>query len=329
MNSVHLNFFLSQDYYMLYKKLILSGGGIKGISFIGALHVLQLYNILSHIDTFVGCSAGAIVALLISIGYTPKQLYQLFIKINFNNYHDIQFEQFLNHKGLDSGTKIMKLISIICNRKGLTPTTTFHELWQKTNKTLIIVGSNITTNRVSYFNHLTAPTMPVLTAIRISISYPYIFTPVMWNGGLHVDGGLLDPFPIKYFGVDCLDVIGILIHDKLHREDRNNCNDTIEDYSLSILSAIIDKITEASCEGMHGRFIQIDIKDVHSMNFQQGDKDKYAIYQQGVNKTHAFFKKYYLMRKYFRIWKYRTFSSKKITEYPVCHPPYSANTSCP
>jgi len=318
---------------MIYKKLVLSGGGIKGIAFIGALHILDLYGILPHIDTLVGCSAGAIVALLISIGYTPKQLYQLFIKINFANYHDIQFANILTHKGLDSGAKIMRLISIICLRKNLSNTTTFRDLFQKTHKTLVIVGSNITTNRVVYFDHLTAPTMPVLTAIRISISYPYIFEPVLWNGGLYVDGGLLDPFPIKYFkstnNNNNNDVLGILIHDRLDREDRNNCNDTIEDYSLSILSAIIDKITETACEDLYGKFIQIDIKNVHSMNFQKGDEDKFLIYQQGMEKTRAFFRRYYLMRKYFGYWKRRVFSSKKTEECPVCHQPYNVNKNCP
>jgi len=310
---------------MYYKKLVLSGGGIKGIAFIGALQVLDIYNILSHIDTFVGCSAGAIVALLIYIGYTPKQLYKLFTKINFSNFHDIHLDKIIIEKGLDSGNKLMKLLLLICNRKGLHSTTTFQELNDIFHKTLIVVGTNITTNQTEYFSHTLTPTMPVLKAIRISISYPYIFEPVAWNNCLYVDGGLLDPFPIKYFGNDCRDVLGILIHDRLEGELRNNCNDSIEDFSLSILSAIIDKITQISMEGMSGKYIPINIKNIHSMNFQQGDSEKEALYQQGIQKTHQFFKEYYLIKKYLRRW----LNLKKTKEFPVSLPPYNANNECP
>jgi predicted acylesterase/phospholipase RssA len=307
---------------MLYKKLILSGGGIKAISFIGSLRVLDLYGILSHIETFLGCSAGSIVTLLIVLGYTPQQLHQLFLNINFSNYHDIQLNNILTRKGLDSGNKLMKLLTIICQRKGLTPNTTFIELYQKHKKELIIVGSNITHNKANYFSHTLTPNMPVLTAVRISISYPYIFEPIQWNGCLYVDGGLLDPFSIKYFGRECQDVLGILIHDRLQTENRNNSNDSIEDYSLSILSAIVDRMTELAMEGMEGRFIHIDIKNIHSMNFNQSNEDKLQLYQLGIKKTHAFFQRYYLVRKYFFNWK------KKV-EYRVSHLPCISDKNCP
>ncbi len=306
---------------MYYKKLILSGGGIKGIAFIGALQVLDIYNLLSHFDTFLGCSAGAIVSLLIYIGYTPKQLYKLFTKINFANYHEIHLDKIITEKGLDSGNKLMKLLRLICHRKGVYPSTTFQELYNHFHKTLIIVGTNITTNRTEYFSHQLTPSMPVLKAIRISISYPYLYKPVLWNNCVYVDGGLLEPFPIKYFGKECQDVLGILIHDRLEGELRNNCNDTIEDFSLSILSAIIDKITEISMEGMVNRYIHINIKNIHSMNFHQDSAAKELLYQEGMQKTYKFFKEYYLIKKYLRRW----INLKKTKECPVYLLPYNAN----
>ena len=291
------------------KKLVFSGGGIKGIAFIGALKVLDKYNLLSCIDTYLGCSAGAIVALLISIGYSPDDLYRLFTQVNISKYQDFEMEKFLETKGIDTGNKLMQLIYTITRRKDVDQETTFQELFKKTGKTLIMVGSNITRNRVKYFSHLETPHAKVLQILRITISYPYVFQPVIWEDEMYVDGGLLNPFPIKYFGSDCNDVLGILLHDRLLIEDRENQNETIEDYTLSILSAVIDNVVDLITEGMEDKFIQIDIKNLHSMNFQKAESEKDRIYQAGIDRTQDYMNKYfqslqrkYLMKKYFNKW---------------------------
>ena len=68
------------------KRLVLSGGGIKGIVHVGVLHALQKLKVLKYIEELAGASAGAIVAALYVIGYTPAELYDFmklfdFIKI--------------------------------------------------------------------------------------------------------------------------------------------------------------------------------------------------------------------------------------------------------
>jgi len=298
---------------MVYRKLVLSGGGIKGISFVGAIKILNLYGILDTIDTYVGCSAGAIISLFLSIGYQHYELYQLFTKINFFDYQEINVENFLTKKGMDSGNKLMRLFEAITKRKGVSFETTFIDLYQKTSKELIIGGSNITTNRVRYFSYKNTPNVSVLQALRISISYPFIFEPVEFENHIYIDGALLDPFPIKYFGENCQDVIGILIHDRLLIEDRDNCNDSLEDLGLSIVSAVVDKLLELSLKGMEGQFIQIDIKNMNSMDFQKGDLEKQLIYEKGLENTKIFFANkfklcyhQYLMKKYFQLWKEKT-----------------------
>lgn len=297
---------------MIYKKLVFSGGGIKGIAFIGALKVLNQYNILTHIDTYLGCSAGAIIALLVSLGYKHQELYRLFTKLNFANYQDLKMEQFLEKKGMDTGNKIIRLFSLIAGRKGMSSEATFEEHFKLTNKKLIMVGSNITRNRIKYFSVDETPHAKVMDALRITISYPYIFQPVIWENELYVDGGLLNHFPIKYFGEDCQDVLGIMLHDRILIEDRQNINESLEDYTLSILSAVADNLVELVTQGMEGKYIQIDIKNLHSMNFQKAESEKLNIYQAGIDRTYKFFEeKYkdiyqkYLLKKYFRLWRER------------------------
>ena len=51
------------------KCLTFSGGGIRGLSYIGCLKALEEFNILAQTECFVGTSVGAIFALLLNLGY--------------------------------------------------------------------------------------------------------------------------------------------------------------------------------------------------------------------------------------------------------------------
>ena len=50
----------------LYRNLVFSGGGIKGIAYLGALEVLDEYRIIENIHRVAGASAGAITATVVS-----------------------------------------------------------------------------------------------------------------------------------------------------------------------------------------------------------------------------------------------------------------------
>jgi len=49
--------------------LVLSGGSMKGIAQIGAMHCLKKNNLLNDIKTIAATSVGSIIGLLYSIGY--------------------------------------------------------------------------------------------------------------------------------------------------------------------------------------------------------------------------------------------------------------------
>jgi predicted acylesterase/phospholipase RssA len=70
--------------------------------------------------------------------------------------------------------------------------------------------------------------MSVVTAVRISMSIPVFFTPVLYNNCYYVDGSITNNFPIKH--CDKYTTIGLYI--------RNN-NDTCNNEITSIVSIII------------------------------------------------------------------------------------------
>ena len=52
--------------------LVLSGGGARGMAHIGVIKAMEEYNI--PIDYIAGTSAGAIVASMYSMGFSPEQM---------------------------------------------------------------------------------------------------------------------------------------------------------------------------------------------------------------------------------------------------------------
>lgn len=64
--------------------LVLSGGGIKGVAFVGAYEELE--KKYKHFGNIAGVSAGALVGALIGAGYTSRELMKLLKNSDFSNF---------------------------------------------------------------------------------------------------------------------------------------------------------------------------------------------------------------------------------------------------
>tara|TARA_B100000674_G_scaffold75639_1_gene52632 strand:+ start:1478 stop:2497 length:1020 start_codon:yes stop_codon:yes gene_type:complete len=178
--------------------LVFSGGGIGGISFIGCIKFLHEKKMLSNIKKFIGTSSGAIIAALLSVGYTYEELYQLSTQINLHLFKDINPESvlsFFEDFGIDTGKNVEKIIEIFIKFKTKKNLFTFSDL-KELNKELIVSGVCINNQKICYFNYENYPNMPISEAIRISTSVPILFKPYIIDDNLYIDGGLLDNFPI-------------------------------------------------------------------------------------------------------------------------------------
>lgn len=215
------------------KNLVLSCGGVAGITFVGCLQILYRNKLLDNLENILGCSVGSMFSLFICLGYTYEELYKLMLNIDINIINDIDYEDITNfvHKyGFSSGNKIIKILNIIVKAKLEKEDITFRELFEKTNKNLIIASTCLNTSKVEYFSFKDNPDMLVLDAVRMSISIPFLFHPFNYKDKLYVDGALLNGYPIDYFKDNMEETLGILI---------NNDNDVLiknlEDYTLSVL----------------------------------------------------------------------------------------------
>lgn len=96
------------------------------------------------------------------------------------------------------------------------------ELFRRTGRSLTVIATDISGQSMLVLNHSTAPHLPLKWAVRMTISVPYLFTPVVWRaewglyrrrrleGHLIVDGALQSQFPIEYFLSDQKDILAIM-----------------------------------------------------------------------------------------------------------------------
>lgn len=66
-------------------------------------------------------------------------------------------------------------------------------------KTICFTGTNYTTGELEVFDFHRTPDMPVDLAVRISMSLPWFFKSVKYNGQEYMDGGCLNNYPMFIF----------------------------------------------------------------------------------------------------------------------------------
>jgi len=199
--------------------ICLSAGGIHSFSFLGALKYLINYNYIdmNKIHTFIGCSGGAILAYLLAMNYQVNNIIY-FITINDLNFiKDMYINNLFYNYGIDKGEKIMYLITFFLKKKFNKDDITFMELYKLTNNNLIINGTKIVNNKTEevIFNKDNTPNMSVLSAIRISISIPIIYTPVYYDNNYYIDGAISNFFPYNHCNIDttlglCMNTINLI-----------------------------------------------------------------------------------------------------------------------
>lgn len=261
--------------------LILSGGAMKGIAQLGALHHMESIGILDKITTIAGTSAGSSIATLLIIGYRPVEVYHFFMNANVKNFKNINAYNLFNKLGLDDGTRFTLIMKKFFKAKMIDADITFGDLYQKTKKTLIITGACINDKKTYYFSHETEPNMKVIDGLRISVSIPIFFTPRKFRGKVFVDGGCTDNYPIALFKHKLDQVIGIYVSETKKIESNIS---SIESFMTNTMDCIREGMDLNCHRGYEERTIYIKC---------ESGEEKYhisAMFDHGFREAIKFFK---------------------------------------
>lgn len=187
----------------IFHNLILSGGAFKASAFIGCLKYLEENDMLKNINNVIASSAGSIIGFLFCAGLDMKML-AAFMKKGIQKYVEKEIEiddvlDIFDTLGIDDGKIFTDLAAEILTSRYKKKDITFVDFAKVTGKNLVILGSNISLAKTEYFSVDTTPLMSVITALRISISIPFVMKPVVMNNMFYIDASLFNNFPIEYF----------------------------------------------------------------------------------------------------------------------------------
>ena len=268
--------------------LILSGGGSKGLAHIGGFMAMKELNILNNIKTIAGSSAGALMGFLYTIGYTPEELTDFVIMFDIQKIKSIDPSELLNSFGLDSGKRFSLALSKMIEKKNLNPEITFRELYRKTGITLVISATCMNDKQAYYFSHKTNPNMSAALAVRMSISFPIYFTPIIHNEKMYVDGGCSDNYPIQLFIDNINSTVGLYLADSRDyvKEIRN-----AEDFFINLVECLFESVNNNNIKGFEQYTVNIKIPSVDSMDFNLNDSKKREIIAFGYSAVKKYFEK--------------------------------------
>lgn len=176
---------------LLFRKLALGGGGVKGILHIGALQELSKHQPLYFPDGVYGTSIGSIVATYVAFELPLNDILPLIQK--YLVYEKIVPKPDMSHitncfsaKGMfnmDLFEKTLKemFLEVGLNIEGKT--------LNDAKMPLYIISSNITKRIPSVISG----NVPLITALKCSCCLPAVFRPQELYGCLYIDGDLFSP----------------------------------------------------------------------------------------------------------------------------------------
>jgi predicted acylesterase/phospholipase RssA len=194
---------------MTIKHLVISGGGPSGLLTYGAASYLAKKGFwsLSNIESIYGCSIGAYMGVVFSLGYEWEWLDDYFIKrpwekvvANSTNHLVDIYEQ----KCLINDQFFTEGIEPLLTAKDLCVTITLEEFYAFNHIDIHFYATNLNSVRLEKvdLSHTTHPSLSLITALRMTMAFPLIFQPIYdeENHTCCIDGGVLNNFPLN----DCL-----------------------------------------------------------------------------------------------------------------------------
>lgn len=298
--------------------LVLEGGGVKGIGLAGAYSVLRERGYRA--ENVAGTSAGAITAAFIAADYSPDELRDIVMSLDYRQFQDKGWEDrvplfprtlsLLLDLGIYEGVRFEEWMREMLARKGVYA---FRNLVRDAEEedlryryALQVIASDVSGRRLLVLPRdapvlgIEPDELDVAYAVRMSMSIPIYFEPVRHKNPLTsekqtiVDGGMLSNFPVWLF--DCNDdeapewpTFGLLL---VEPENRDHLGKRIEKRERGV-SALLDYV-RALAETMmaahdrlyveqadYARTISIPTLGIGTTEFDITPERAEALYQSG------------------------------------------------
>jgi len=234
------------------KHIVLSGGGVSGLSVYGVLresHQSGFWNI-NNIKSIYGTSSGAIISIFICLiylkydwvdldNYIIKRPWEYIFKIDmFSVMGSIEKIGILDMKTIE------EIFIPLFNGIDIPISITLKEFFELTNIELHMYSSELNEFIPIDFSYKTHPDWKLIDVVYCSSCLPLLFSPYFKNDKIYLDGGIFNNYPIS----ECIKNVNN--PDEVFGITRNNTitnrltpyNTNIFEYMLKIINNIIEII---------------------------------------------------------------------------------------
>ena len=199
--------------------LVLSGGGMQGVIFIGAIRYLYFENLHKNITHIAGTSVGSIIGLSIALKLTIQEIEEIILKGNQDfKLCNIPYKNCIKLL-TDCGLSDINIFSnylkdfIYTKYPDITNEITFSYLSKRFGVNLYVSVTNIYTCKNKIFSVDTTPDVCVFKACSASMALPILFEPVKIDDDYYYDGAFTNNFPIKIFeNVPMDNILGMILY---------------------------------------------------------------------------------------------------------------------
>lgn len=231
--------------------VVLNGGGIQGMHFIGTLAAMEDCHWIQRLRGCAGSSVGSIIALALVCGIDSAMTQDIARRHVETADVRLHIMGLFNRFGMNDGAAIQALVEDVLISAKFPTNITFRALFYSTGKILHVTGTDLTRRRSALFNHLETPDMPVLLAILISTRIPIIFEPIRFEGRLYCDGSVTRDFPMDIFPPE--QTVGVFLRSRERQQDI----DSLPGYLASLFMTVKQHYFDAGLQLNPGRTIII------------------------------------------------------------------------
>jgi predicted acylesterase/phospholipase RssA len=199
------------------RHLVISGGGLNGLSYYGALRDSSERGIwnANNLQTVYGCSFGSILAAIIALKYDWNDIDDYIIKRPWENVFNSDILSMLNSisdKGIYSVYQMEAIMAPLLRGKDLSPDINLYDFFQSTALEIHIFTTDIHAYKMVDLSYKTHPQWRLVDAIYASCAIPIIFAPHTDGSTYYYDGAFFANYPTKFCvenGANPSEILGI------------------------------------------------------------------------------------------------------------------------
>lgn len=240
--------------------LVLSGGGVLGMSHIGMIKVMEELGISA--DYVSGTSAGALVGAFYAARYSAKEILDFFIKTPIFRFQNLTYRK----PGMIDVTKL------ISSFRPYFPDNTFESL----KRIFFVTATDLLEPKEVVFSE-----GKLIERILASSAVPMVFTPMKMDGSIFADGAMSNNFPLEPLLPHCSKIIGSYTSPLLHIAEKNiNTSLSVMEraYHISIALSCIPKFDQ--CDVMiapqelttYNSLGMTHIREIYNIGYQAAKK---------------------------------------------------------